>query len=216
MNSQGQKPTPHDPPQNPTLCRLFRHSKFGFSYFLYVLAWGFIFIKRASNQETTGTSVNTEVPGILSALLLSRSLTHSLLLSFPFQPQGVSYLFPWGLLHDTGQDRGQEWPYYLFLLEPGKTRFISKCSNTYQEKEEFLTALPQTNPLPTSPREPAPTIFPQNAARMHTRDFNWKNQQTLSSLRNTKIKRPREISKQEVMKLGGFLRSISMNFCLTG
>ena len=43
---------------------------------------------------------------------------------------------------------------------------------------------------------------------LHARDFNWKNQQTLSSLRNTKIKDRGKKSKQEVMKLGGFLRSL--------
>ena len=43
---------------------------------------------------------------------------------------------------------------------------------------------------------------------MLTRDFNWKNQQTLSSLKNTKIKDQGEKSKQEVMKLGDFLRSL--------
>ena len=49
---------------------------------------------------------------------------------------------------------------------------------------------------------------PRTKAYMHTRDFNWKNQQTLSSLRNTKIKDRGKKSKQEVMKLGGFLRSL--------
>ena len=75
-------------------------------------------------------------------------------------------------------------------------------------EREFLTSLPQTNPLPAPPRGPAPTISPRTEAHKLTRDFNWKNQQTLSSLKNTKIKDQGEKSKQEVMKLGDFLRSL--------
>lgn len=94
----------------------------------------------------------------------------------------------------------------LFRGRDLRQRFLSQATQPVSSRAEmsleFFTAL-------FLPQEAHSHPLPQRTHTYitHTRDFNWKNQKTLSSLKNTNIEDSGKKSKQEAMNLGGFLRS---------